>query len=627
MKNPLINIFIHLIQIPNNIGISFIIFIFFTLHSSNTIVAQNNNNIHVSEFKPSTTNYANLDGYIEYDYNGEKCALIIVDTNNPNILNFDGGLLGIIKTISKPGQVWVYVPNGLKRLTISAEGLGTLRDYDLGMSVQAARTYILTLTMKDVETIVFDDSIQSDITIRVIAEDTGLPLPNARISINGVSEDLNHDGILKKTLTGATYRYHIHADFYKSMSGSFTVDGKTNLFEFRLQPYYKVVTIKAPKGSNIVIDGMSKNTNEWSGRLTIGTHSLLCTLDKHHDYKKNIIVDNSSSRIITLEDSLQAILGHLSITSLPAFADVYIDNKKVGTTPFSTSCIIGEHSVEIKLNNHITEKRIVDITKDSHVKIFADLKKSVKVLFQTYPETHSIILTRKLFLPLRKRYLGTTPFEATLQPGKYKLRITAPHSGYDPLNTTILVSNKYNHFNFGLEKSKHKPYELFIGVGYHHSSSHSLYTTLGGYLYNFNIELGYQLGLSELGLVYWYDNKNLIPPQIASYKHMTYLANVGYGFQLFNRFRITPQTGITHIVLQETQKNFTLANGAYCTNISAGLKIDYALTQYLNLSLLPNHSVYTFNKSKGYSLLENLVPNILAINDSFGISCSLCIGL
>ena len=65
----------------------------------------------------TTTNYANLEGHIEYDNNGEKCALIIVDTRNPELLTFDGGSTGIMKSIIKTGQVWLYVPDGLKRIT------------------------------------------------------------------------------------------------------------------------------------------------------------------------------------------------------------------------------------------------------------------------------------------------------------------------------------------------------------------------------------------------------------------------------------------------------------------------------------------------------------------------------
>ena len=57
---------------------------------------------------------ANTAGTMERDQNGEVAALIKVVTTQTGF-TFDGGALGIVKTIQKPGEIWVYVPRGLKR--------------------------------------------------------------------------------------------------------------------------------------------------------------------------------------------------------------------------------------------------------------------------------------------------------------------------------------------------------------------------------------------------------------------------------------------------------------------------------------------------------------------------------
>ena len=100
---------------------------------------------------------ANTEGTIVYDQNGDKCALIKVETTQRGF-SFDGGSLGITKVEERPGEIWLYVPHGLKRLTVSHPQLGILRNHDLGLSVQQARTYILQLTTDKVVTAVFDDS-------------------------------------------------------------------------------------------------------------------------------------------------------------------------------------------------------------------------------------------------------------------------------------------------------------------------------------------------------------------------------------------------------------------------------------------------------------------------------------
>lgn len=94
---------------------------------------------------------ANTAGTMERDQNGEVAALIKVVTTQTGF-TFDGGALGIVKTIQKPGEIWVYVPRGLKKITISHPQLGVLRDHYLPMAVASARTYEMILVTGTVET-------------------------------------------------------------------------------------------------------------------------------------------------------------------------------------------------------------------------------------------------------------------------------------------------------------------------------------------------------------------------------------------------------------------------------------------------------------------------------------------
>jgi formylglycine-generating enzyme required for sulfatase activity len=99
----------------------------------------------VVEFKPDESDLtANTAGTIVLDQNGEKCALIKIETTEFGF-SFDAGSLGVVKTEQHTGEVWVYIPEGVKRLSISHPKLEKIRDYDLGMSVKRARTYIMKL--------------------------------------------------------------------------------------------------------------------------------------------------------------------------------------------------------------------------------------------------------------------------------------------------------------------------------------------------------------------------------------------------------------------------------------------------------------------------------------------------
>ena len=105
--------------------------------------------ISVSSFKLLDTDLtANTAGTMEQDQNGEIAALIKVVTTQTGF-TFDGGSLGIVKTIQKPSEIWVYVPRGLKKITIAHPQFGLLRDYYLNIPIEAARTYELVLSTRN----------------------------------------------------------------------------------------------------------------------------------------------------------------------------------------------------------------------------------------------------------------------------------------------------------------------------------------------------------------------------------------------------------------------------------------------------------------------------------------------
>ena len=90
------------------------------------------------------------------DQNGDVCAIIKVVTTQSGFL-FDGGTMGIVKTVPKNAEIWVYVPWGIKRLTITHPQLGLLRDYMIPMPIEKATVYELVLISGRVETTVIEE--------------------------------------------------------------------------------------------------------------------------------------------------------------------------------------------------------------------------------------------------------------------------------------------------------------------------------------------------------------------------------------------------------------------------------------------------------------------------------------
>ena len=61
---------------------------------------------------------ANTAGTMMYDQNGEVCALIKLETQLDGF-TFDVGVLGVRDVRRVGGELWIYVPFGVRRMTLS----------------------------------------------------------------------------------------------------------------------------------------------------------------------------------------------------------------------------------------------------------------------------------------------------------------------------------------------------------------------------------------------------------------------------------------------------------------------------------------------------------------------------
>ena len=150
---------------------------------------------------------ANTAGTIVMDQNGQKCALIKVETTQTGF-SFDAGSLGVAKTEQKVGEIWVYVPEGVKRLTISHQQFGVLRDYDLGQTLKRAKTYILKLNAVEVKT--------APKTQKLIINYTPV---NAMVLVD--SKPYKGNGRIETSLPLGSHNYIIAAEGYETIEGSF----------------------------------------------------------------------------------------------------------------------------------------------------------------------------------------------------------------------------------------------------------------------------------------------------------------------------------------------------------------------------------------------------------------------
>lgn len=164
----------------------------------------------VEDFKQNETDLtANLQGTMVLDQNGEKCALIKIFTTEQGF-TFDVGSLGISKTEAKTGEIWVYVPRGVRRITLNHQTYGRV-EFPFPIPIQGSKTYEMTL--KTTKPMVSDE--KQPLSVRVVPSTATLLIDDAIVETD--------NGRATVELQVGNHSYNIAAKGYIGQSGTVAI--------------------------------------------------------------------------------------------------------------------------------------------------------------------------------------------------------------------------------------------------------------------------------------------------------------------------------------------------------------------------------------------------------------------
>ena len=403
-----------------------------------SVSAFSQDGISVSSFRALENDLtANTHGTMEKDFNGETAALIKVVTTEQGFA-FDGGMVGIVKTKQGIGEIWVYVPHGIKKITIQHPQLGILRDYYFQIPIEKARTYEMKLTtgrvITTVERKVSKQYVMFHVTpANAIVELDGMPLdlvdgyveksmphgtysyrvscanyhteagqvvvaqdkvemkvslrPNfGWIKFDGANEfhgahiyiDNDRVGQLPLTtdkLVSGTYRVKVLKSLYKTFEQQVTVtDNNTTTLNVSLVPNFANITLTTDTESEIWIDGHQQGKGKCTIGLELGEYSVEVKRPSYRTASDVITVSDIVSRTIQLP-SPTPIYGALDITSTPSHATVYIDGVEMGQTPLILDNVfVGSRKVILKKEGYEPYEKTMTLTEDADNTLTASLE-------------------------------------------------------------------------------------------------------------------------------------------------------------------------------------------------------------------------------------------------------------
>ena len=316
-------------------------------------------NIVVESFRYDETDLdANLEGTIVYDQNGEKCALIKVrSTPYADGFTFDVGSLGIMKTVTMDTETWLYVPHGVRKISIRHKQLGFLEGYDLGMSVKKASTYILSLRVGRVQTIVEEQLMKQFLMFRLNPKE-------AVVEVAGDPWIPNADGVCRKMLSYGTYDYRVKAKNYHDEVGKVTLNNaeETKIMEINLRPAYGWIEVKGIgdlTGAVLYVDDeMIGRAPIKTDKLSSGRHSVRIVKDLFRVHIEEVIVEDNQTKILS-----PTLIGEFStvVITTKEGAEIWVDGERKGISSWSGRLSFGEHLMETKLVSHRSQSRVVNI--------------------------------------------------------------------------------------------------------------------------------------------------------------------------------------------------------------------------------------------------------------------------
>lgn len=511
---------------------------------------------------------ANTTGTMERDQNGEIAALIKVVTSEQGFV-FDGGMVGVVKTKQEVGEVWVYVPHGIKRITVKHPTLGILRDYYFPIPVEKARTYEMKLTTGRVETIVTHTVNKQFVIFNVTPANAVVELDDELLMVDS-------EGYAEKSVPLGTYNYRVSCPNYHTEAGQVTVtkEGKAEV-NVTLRPNFGAIKFSGDEeyhGAHIFID------NERVGQLPVtvasskvGEHQVRIMKPLYKTYTSVVTV--AANDTVELDVSLVPNFAKVKVVSADDQGEIWIDGKQMGTGTWDGRLEVGEYKVEVKKKGYRTVSDVLSIY-DLTERTFR-----MGALVQAFASVEISSRPSKAKVYMDGEMVGETPLVKSGVPvGEHLIRFE--RDGYRSVEKTVeLKENEENRVMVELVEGKDdkndkgkaaedtptagpanrkrakadvaktepgRGWRVVAGAGAEYSSYGLGYgAELGLDINRFSLLAGvgnYKMGeyTAHYGKAGYYNGESVTNP----IELLRFTAKMGYSLSLGRHFRITPQVGL-----------------------------------------------------------------------------------
>ena len=206
--------------------------------------------------------------------------------------------------------------------------------------------------------------------------------------LTGARQSLGTVPVNGKDLDSGTYSILIQKDKYKDYTATITIDDEqTTTLNPTLEANFVQLTLTTSAQSDMYIDGQKLGTGRWTGTLELGEYSVETRQASHQSaYTTLRVTPQSAGQTIALNNPIP-IYGSMVLTSSPADAVVYIDDKKVGTSPVIVNeLLVGTHTIRLEKDGYDKQEKTVQIAENKESMLEFTLSKEMsKSVSQSKP--------------------------------------------------------------------------------------------------------------------------------------------------------------------------------------------------------------------------------------------------
>ena len=189
-------------------------------------------------------------------------------------------------------------------------------------------------------------------------------------------------------------------------------DGQTANVAVTLAARFAEITVQAPQGAVVTVDGDRKGSGTLSWRQGEGLCDIVVSMAGHRDARRQLEV--VAGRAQTVQLTPQPIYGSASVDSDPMDAEIWIDGKQYGVTPNVVErLLVGSHTLVLKKSGCADLQQQFSVEEGKEASLSVKLTTGRSVQFTSEKPGMQIIVDGK--------ELGTTPLTAVVGFGHHSV--------------------------------------------------------------------------------------------------------------------------------------------------------------------------------------------------------------